>query len=418
MAKRVTKKQTATPVVYDEANARRRLRDKYIHRLRVVEDKYGIVYSEITKDKVRKKPLSTEELRRLAYESYRRFPTKNGVKAFTNFVVRDRLTVAEIALKRKIALPTDPTTKKPKKVTKISFDEANRLIKGELDKTFKSKERVSTMRKRLNEALAQAKTYVKTSDSTIRSLRIELARNPNFSFDNLQGKLDKGLSAKIANEYMIWFGKTLDAREAVEGWINLDIGEVIGEPVVLVKPDETGDRNILLYALQDSLKSLKEIYEDVKSGGDGGLIWKIDNHAGKGGAAFVIIEGQITEYINALDDVFVTRAVKALGQSNLGDFTAYDSELTVKNIYEQVDFDKGAEVFDIVEYYKKFIQSLIMKYIDYYISKVESQTGKKFNRNLYPTLLDKEDIRLYKKAVEAYERDDKEKEERIGYFEE
>lgn len=418
MAKRVTKEQTATSVIYDEANARRRLRDKYIHRLRAVEGKYGIVYPEIAKDKVRKEPLSTEELRRLAYDSYRRFPTKNGVKAFTNFVVRDRLTVAEIALKRKIALPTDPITKKAKKVTKISFDEANRIIKGELDKTFKSKERVSTMRKRLNEALAQAKTDVKTSDSTIRSLRIELSRNPNFSFDNLQGKLDKGLSAKIANEYMIWFGKTLGAREEVEGWINLDIGEEIGEPVVLVNQDETGDRNTLLYALQDSLKSLKNIYDNVKSGGDGGLIWSIDNHAGKGGAAFVIIEGQITEYINALDDVFVTRAVKEIGQSNLGDFTAYGSEITVKNIYEQVEFKEGTEVFDIIEYYKKFIQKLIIKHIDQYISKVERQTGKKFNRNLYPTLLDKKDIRIYKKAVEDYERDDKEKEDSIGYFEE
>lgn len=410
----VKKNQTASSEEYNVKEARRRLRDKYLKRLRTVEAKHGIVYPEITKDKVRRLPLTLDELRNLAYESYRQYPTSNGVKAFTNFVVRDRIGFAEMILKRKIALPRDPRTKKPKDITDISFDVANGLIKKELDKIFNTTERVTTMRKQLQDALVIAKSNVKTDDGTIRALRIELSNNPNFSFDRLKGKMSKSLAADIRNEYNIYFGRPNGAREQVEGRINLSLATTYDKPIVDVKSDNTGDRNALYHAFASSLAGLKDIYYNND---EGGLIWKMDNLAGKGGVAFVIIEGQIVEYINTLDDIFVHRAVQSLGNSNLGDFEAYGSKLEVHTSDGYLDyFDEKATVRDIAAYFKSYIQRLTMKGLDSYIDDVEKSTGQKFNQNVYPTDLDAKDKRLYRKAVKEFEKQDKAKQRKLRVY--
>lgn len=408
------KKQTATLVEYNVKEARRRLRTKYLKRLRTVENRQGIVYPEITKDKVRSSPLSLDELRSMAYESYRQYPTNNGVKLFTNFVVRDRISFAEMFLKRKIALPIDPRTKKPKEVTDLSFDVANGLIKKELDKIFNTTERVTTMRKQLQEALVIAKSNVKTDDGTIRALRIELSSNPNFSFDRLKGKMSKGLAADIRNEYNIYFGLPKGAREQVEGRINFSLATTYDKPIVDVKSDKTGDRNALYHAFASSLAGLKDIYYNND---DGGVIWKMDNQAGKGGVVFVIIEGQIVEYINALDDIFVHRAVQALGSSSLGDFDAYGSQLSVHTPDGYLDyFDENATVSDIVAYFKSYIQRLTIKGLDSYIEEVEKSEGQKFNKNVYPTDLDAKDKRMYRKAVKVFEKQDKAKQRTLRVY--
>lgn len=408
------KNQTASSVEYNVKEARRRLRDKYLKRLRTVEDRQGIVYPEIAKDKVRRSPLSLDELRRMAYETYRQYPTKNGVKLFTNFVVRDRIRFAEMVLKRKIALPIDPRTKKPKDITDISFDVANGLIKKELDKVFNTTERVMTMRKQLQDALVIAKSNVKTDDGTIRALRIELSSNPNFSFDRLKGKMSKSLAAEIRNEYNIYFGHPKGAREQLEGRINVSLATTYDKPIVDVKSDKTGDRNALYHAFASSLAGLKDIYYNNE---DGGLIWKMDNLAGKGGVVFVIIEGQIVEYINSLDDIFVHRAVQSLGKSNLGDFEAYGSKLAVHTSDGYLDyFDEKSTVNDIVAYFKSYIQRLTMKGLDSYIADIEDKTGQKFNQNVYPTDLDAKDKRLYWKAVKEFEKQDKAKARKIKVY--
>lgn len=409
----VKKKQTVPQEEYNVKEARRRLRTKYLKRLRTVENSQGIVYPEIAKDKVRSSPLSLDELRSMAYESYRQYPTKNGVKLFTNFVVRDRIRFAEMVLKRKIALPIDPRTKKPKDITDISFDVANGLIKKELDKVFNTTERVPTMRKQLQDALVLAKSNVKTDDDTIRALRIELSINPKFSFDRLKGKLTSSLSGEILNEYNIYFGRPKGAREQAEGRINLSLATTYDKPIVSVKSDNTGDRNALYHAFASSLAGLKDIYYNNE---DGGLIWKMDNIAGKGGVVFVIIEGQIVEYINALDDIFVHRAVQALGSSNLGDFEAYGSKLEVHTSDGYLDYFEKATVSDIVAYFKSYIQRLTMKGLDSYIDDVEDKTGQKFNQNVYPTDLDAKDKRLYRKAVKEFENQDKAKARKIKVY--
>lgn len=408
------KKQTVPQEEYNLKEARRRLRDKYLKRLRTVENSQGIVYPEIAKDKVRRSPLSLDELRSMAYDTYRQYPTKNGVKLFTNFVVRDRISFAEMVLKKKIALPIDPRTKKPKDVTDISFDVANGLIKKELDKIFNTTERVTTMRKQLQDALVIAKSNVKTDDGTIRALRIELSNNPNFSFDRLKGKMTKSLAAEIRNEYNIYFGRPKGAREQVEGRINFSLATTYDKPIVDVKSDNTGDRNALYHAFASSLAGLKDIYYNND---DGGLIWKMDNLAGKGGVVFVIIEGQIVEYINTLDDIFVHRAVQSLGSSNLGEFEAYGSKLEVRTSDGYLDyFDEKATVSDIVAYFKSYIQRLTMKGLDSYIADVEDKTGQKFNQNVYPTDLDAKDKRLYRKAVKEFEKQDKTKARKIKVY--
>jgi len=408
------KKQTVPQEEYNVKEARRRLRDKYLKRLRSVEAKYGIVYPEITKDKVRSSPLTLDELRSMAYESYRQYPTSNGVKVFTNFVVRDRIGFAEMILRRKIALPRDPRTKKPKAITDISFDIASGLIKKELDKVFNTTERISTMRKQLQDALGIAKSNVKTEDGTIRALRIELSNNPNFSFDRLKGKLSDNLSAEIRNEYNIYFGRPKGVREQVEGRINISLATTYDKPIVDVKPDKTGDRNALYHAFASSLAGLKDIYYNNE---DGGLIWKMDTLVGKGGAVFVVIEGQIVEYINALDDIFVHRAVQSLGSSNLGEFEAYGSKLEVHTSDGYLDyFDEKATVSDIVAYFKSYIQRLTMKGLDSYIDDVEKSTGQKFNQNVYPTDLDAKDKRLYRKAVKEFEKQDKAKQRKLRVY--
>ena len=410
----VKKNQTASLVEYNVKEARRRLRDKYLKRLRTVENKQGIVYPEIAKDKVRSSPLSLDELRNMAYESYRQYPTKNGIKLFTNFVVRDRISFAEMVLKRKIALPIDPRTKKPKDVKDLSFDVANGLIKKELDKVFNTTERVSTMRKQLQDALVLAKSNVKTDDGTIRALRIELSNNPKFSFDRLKGKLSGSLSDEIRNEYNIYFGSPKGAREQAEGRINLSLATTYDKPIVDLKSDTTGDRNALYHAFASSLAGLKDIYYNNE---DGGLIWRMDNLAGKGGVVFVIIEGQIVEYINSLDDIFVHRAVQSLGSSNLGDFEAYGSKLEVQTSDGYLDyFDEKATVSDMVAYFKSYIQRLTMKGLDSYIADVEDKTGQKFNQNVYPTDLDAKDKRLYRKAVKEFEKQDKAKARKIKVY--
>lgn len=410
----VKKNQTASSEEYNVKEARRRLRSKYLKRLRTVEKSQGIVYPEIAKDKVRSSPLSLDELRNMAYESYRQYPTNKGVKLFTNFVVRDRIGLAEMILKRKIALPIDPRTKKPKDITDISFDVANGLIKKELDKVFNTTERVTTMRKQLQEALVIAKSNVKTDDGTIRALRIELSKNPNFSFDRLKGKLSDNLSAEIRNEYNIYFGRPKGAREQVEGMINLSLATTYDKPIVEVKSDNTGDRNALYHAFASSLAGLKDVYYNNE---DGGLIWKMDNLAGKGGVVFVIIEGQIVEYINTLDDIFVHRAVQALGTSNLGDFEAYGSKLEVHTSDGYLDyFDEKTTVSDIVAYFKSYIQRLTMKGLDTYIADVEDKTGQKFNQNVYPTDLEAKDKRLYLKAVKEFEKQDKAKQRKLRVY--
>lgn len=410
----VKKNQTVSSEEYNVKEARRRLRDKYLKRLRTVENRQGIVYPEIAKDKVRSSPLSLDELRSMAYESYRQYPTKNGVKLFTNFVVRDRIGFAEMILKRKIALPTDPRTKKPKDITDITFDVANGLIKKELDKVFNTTERVTTMRKQLQEALVIAKSNVKTDDGTIRALRIELSNNPKFSFDRLKGKLSSSLSAEIQNEYNIYFGRPKGVREQTEGRINLSLATTYDKPIVDVKSDKTGDRNALYHAFASSLAGLKDIYYNNE---DGGLIWKMDNLAGKGGVVFVIIEGKIVEYLNSLDDIFVHRAVQSLGKSNLGDFEAYGSKLEVHTSDGYLDyFDEKATVSDIVAYFKSYIQRLTMKGLDSYIADVEDKTGQKFNQNVYPTDLDAKDKRLYRKAVKEFEEQDKAKARKIKVY--
>lgn len=406
------KKTATSPEIFDVANKKRRIRDKYIKRLQAISSKYGVEYPELSN--IRR--TSTEDFKRLAYESYRRFPSKS-IKDFDLFIAKDRLDNAEVLLRKEL-IPKVKSKSNPKKLIpkRVVFDEATRIIRNELDKTFKSRERVTTKRKKMNEALALAKTKTKTQDGTIRSLRIELKRNPNFSFDNLKGKLTEELADKITNEYEIWFGKGDTAREDIESKINYSIATDITEPIVKVKPDIRGDRNTLFYALSESLSELKQIYENK---GGGGVIWKLDNLAGKGGAVFVIIESQVVEYINSLDDVIVSRVVKALGSSNLGDFDAYGSTIeysTADNYTE--DIDASVVVGDIVRYFKEYINRLAMKYLEVEIAEVEKRTKKKFNRNVYPNNLSRADLRIYKKAVEEYERKDREKEEQIEVFRE
>lgn len=406
--------QTASSVEYNVKEARRRLRDKYLKRLRTVENSQGIVYPEIAKDKIRKSPLSLDKLRSMAYESYRQYPTKNGFKLFTNFVVRDRIGFTELILKRKIALPIDPRTKKPKNITDISFDVASGLIEKELDDYFYTTERVTTMRKQLQDALVLAKSNVKTNDSTIRALQIELSNNPNFSFDRLKGKLTSRLSLEIQKEFNIYFGRQKGARDQAEWRINLSLATSYDKPIVEVKPDKTGDRIALYHAFASSLAGLKDIYYNND---EGGVIWKMDNQAGKGGVVFVIIEGQIVEYINALDDIFVHRAVQSLGKSNLGDFEAYGSKLAVHTFDDYLDyFDEKATVSDIVAYFKSYIQKLTIKDLDSYIDDVEAKTGQKFNKNVYPTDLDAKDKRLYRKAVKEFEKQDKAKQRKLRVY--
>ena len=393
---------------------KRRIRDSYRQFLERAGARAGKAL--IPKGKEFRK-VTTEELRRRVYKAYELYPPRGKTQQdFEIFVGKDIFRNAEIVLQK--SLPKPRANKAAGKNGKpyVSLDEYMVRVNREIDKMTRSKGSRFVMRKALNEALAKAKGKGRYTDSTTIGLRIKLRENPNFSFDNLNGRMSKEMSEKIYDAYNEWIGIDDSERKAIEARVYAPIVGNDTDSGAVIKPLASNGKTTLYTALLGSLASLRDVQEHYEETGKGGVIWDMDNKAGKGGMVYKVIENRIREFIDKIDDRVVEHIISQLGTSNLGNFEAYDSDIVVKNKYDRTG-KTLRKIDEIVSYFEKFLQMLSIKGLRDDLNEIAGK-GNPFNEFLDVTKLSKNDMEIWTKAKERYERRDAEKAEQIGWFEE
>lgn len=393
---------------------KRRLRDSYRQFLERAGARAGKAL--IPKGKEFRK-VTTEELRRRVYKAYEMYPPRGKTQQdFESFVGKDIFRNAEIVLQK--SLPKPRANKAAGKNGKpyVSLDEYMVRINREVDKLTRSKGSRLVMRKALNDALAKAKGEGRYTDSTTIGLRIRMSENPNFSFDNLNGRMSKELSDKIYEAYNEWIGVDDSERKAIEARIYAPIEGNDTDSGGVIKPLVSNVKTTLYTALLESLNSLMKVQDNYENTGKGGVIWDMDNKAGKGGMVYKVIENRVREFIDKIDDRVVEHIISQLGTSNLGNFEAYNSDIVVKNTYDSTGKELR-KIDEIVSYFEDFLQMLSIRGLRDDLKEIAGK-GNPFNEFFDVTNLSKRDMEIWTKAKERYERQDAEKASQIGWFEE
>lgn len=399
---------------FDVKERKRRLRDSYRQFLERAGARAGKAL--IPKGKEFRK-VTTEELRRRVYKAYELYPPRGKTQQdFEIFVGKDIFRNAEIVLQK--SLPKPRANKAAGKNGKpyVSLDEYMVRINREIDKLTRSKGSRLVMRKALNDALAKAKGKGRYTDATTIGLRIKMRENPNFSFDDLNGRMSKELSDKIYDAYNEWIGVDDSERKAIEARVYAPIDGNDIDPGAVIKPLASNSKTRLYTALLESLASLREVQENYEETGKGGVIWDMDNKAGKGGMVYKVIENRVREFIDKIDDRVVEHIISLLGTSNLGNFEAYNSEIVVKNKYDSIGKELR-KIDEIVSYFEKFLQMLSIRGLKDDLEEVAGKSNP-FNEFLDITNMSKEEMNIWGKAKERYDRRDAAKAVQIGWFEE
>lgn len=361
--------------------------------------------------------LSNAELRRRVYKAYELYPPRGKTQQdFEIFVGKDIFRNAEIVLQK--SLPKPRANKAAGKNGKpyVSLDEYMVRINREIDKLTRSKGSRPVMRKALNDALAKAKGKGRYTDSTTIGLRIKLRENPNFSFDDLNGRMSKELSDKIYDAYNEWIGVDESERKAIEARVYAPVMGNDTDSGAVIKPLSSNVRTNLYTALLGSLASLREVQENYEVTGKGGVIWDMDNKAGKGGMVYKVIENRVREFIDKIDDRVVEHIISQLGTSNLGNFEAYNSDIVVKNKYDSIGKELR-KIDEIVSYFENFLRMLSIRGLKDDLQEVAGK-GNPFNEFLDISNMSKKELEIWGRANERYERRDAEKAAQIGWFEE
>lgn len=393
---------------------KRRLRDSYRQFLERAGARAGKAL--IPKGKEFRK-VTTEELRRRVYKAYEMYPPRGKAQQdFESFVGKDIFRNAEIVLQK--SLPKPRANKAAGKNGKpyVSLDEYMVRINREIDKLTRTKGSRPVMRKALNEALAKAKGKGRHTDSTTIGLRIKLRENPNFSFDDLNGRMSRELSDKIYDAYNEWIGVDDSERKAIEARVYAPIEGTDIDPGAVIKPLSSNGKTVLYTALLGSLESLREVQYNYEGTGKGGVVWDMDNKAGKGGMVYKVIENRIREFIDQIDDRVVEHIISQLGTSNLGNFEAYDSDIAAKNKYDGTG-KTLRKIDEIVSYFENFLRMLSIRGLKDDFEEVAGK-GNPFNEFFEVTNFSKEEMKIWTKAKERYERRGAEKAAQIGWFEE
>lgn len=410
-------RKVAVETVESEFNVKerkRRIRDSYRQFLERAGARAGKAL--IPKGKEFRK-VTTEELRHRVYKAYELYPPRGKTQQdFEIFVGKDIFRNAEIVLQK--SLPKPRANKAAGKNGKpyVSLDEYMVRINREIDKMTRSKGSRFVMRKALNEALAKAKGKGRYTDSTTIGLRIKLRENPNFSFDDLNGRMSKELSDKIYDAYNEWIGVDDSERKEIEARVYAPIEGNDTDPGAVIKPLASNSKTALYTALLETLASLREVQDNYEETGKGGVIWDMDNKAGKGGMVYKVIENRVREFIDKIDDRVVEHIISQLGTSNLGNFEAYNSDLVVKNKYDSTGKELR-KIDEIVSYFENFLRFLSIRGLKDDLKEIAGK-GNPFNEFSDVTNLSKGDMEIWTKAKERYERRDAEKAAKIGWFEE
>lgn len=392
----------------------RRLRDDYRNFL----NRAGVRAGKALIPKGKEfRSLSNAELRRRVYKAYELYPPRGKTQQdFEIFVGKDIFRNAEIVLQK--SLPKPRANKAADKNGKpyVSLDEYMVRINREIDKLTRSKGSRLVMRKALNDALAKAKGKGRYTDATTIGLRIKMRENPNFSFDDLNGRMSKELSDKIYDAYNEWIGVDDSERKAIEARVYAPIGGNDIDSGAVIKPLSSNSRTVLYTALLESLASLREVQDNYEGTGKGGAIWDMDNKAGKGGMVYKVIENRVREFIDKIDDRVVEHIISQLGTSNLGNFDAYNSEIVVENKYDSIGKELR-KIDAIVSYFENFLQMLSIRGLKEDLKEIAGK-GNPFNEFFNVTNLSKNDMKIWVEAKKRYERRDAEKIAQIGWFEE
>lgn len=399
---------------FDVKERKRRLRDSYRQFLERAGVRAGKAL--IPKGKEFRK-VTTEELRRRVYKAYELYPPRGKTQQdFEIFVGKDIFRNAEIVLQKSLPKPRANRAAGKNGKPYVSLDEYMVRINREIDKLTRSKGSRPVMRKALNDALARAKGKGRYTDATTVGLRIKMRENPNFSFDDLNGRMSKELSEKIYDAYNEWIGVDDSERKAIEARVYAPIEGNDIDSGAVIKPLASNSKTRLYTALLGSLASLREIQENYERTGKGGVIWDMDNKAGKGGMVYKVIENRVREFIDNIDDRVVEHIISQLGTSNLGNFEAYGSEIVVKNKYDS-NGRELTKIDEIVSYFEKFLQMLSIRGLKDDLEEVAGK-GNPFNEFLDITNMTKEELNIWGKAKERYDSRDAEKAAQIGWFEE
>lgn len=399
---------------FDVKERKRRLRDSYRQFLERAGARAGKAL--IPKGKEFRK-VTTEDLRRRVYKAYELYPPRGKTQQdFEIFVGKDIFRNAEIVLQK--SLPKPRANKAAGKNGKpyVSLDEYMVRINREIDKISRSKGSRPVMRKALNDALAKAKGKGRYTDATTIGLRIKLRENPNFSFDDLNGRMSKELSDKIYDAYKEWIGVDESERKVIEARVYAPIEGNDIDSGAVIKPLASNSKTALYTALLESLASLREVQENYDVTGKGGVIWDMDNKAGKGGMVYKVIENRVREFIDKIDDRVVEHIISQLGTSNLGNFEAYNSDLVAKNQYDSTGKELR-KIDEIVSYFENFLQMLSIRGLKDDLEEVAGR-GNPFKAFLDITNMSKEEMNIWGKAKERYDLRDAEKAAQIGWFEE
>lgn len=393
---------------------KRRLRDSYRQFLERAGARAGKAL--IPKGKEFRK-VTTEELRRRVYKAYELYPPRGKTQQdYESFVGKDIFRNAEIVLQKSLPKPRANRAAGKNGKPYVSLDEYMVRVNREIDKLTRTKGSRPVMRKELNEALAKAKGKGRYTDATTIGLRIKLREDPNFSFDNLNGRISKELSEKIYDAYNEWIGIDDSERKAIEARVYAPIEGNDTDSGAVIKPLASNGKTTLYTALLESLNSLMKVQDNYRETGKGGVIWDMDNKAGKGGMVYKVIENRIREIIDKIDNRVVEHIISQLGTSNLGNFEAYDSDIVVKNKYDS----KGKElrkIDEIVSYFEDFLNMLSIRGLSDDLEDVAGK-GNPFNTFFDVTKMSKEELNIWEKAKERYDHRDAEKAAQIGWFEE